>query len=85
MTRRRNVAEVELAPAPSGRARGLKCIDRDHRVLETESHRCKVCGAPAVESEEFHDDRAEPYCLRHLKALDPLAAELPEHIADNRS
>ena len=42
--------------------------------------RCNICGAPRVESGDGHDDATEPLCLRHLKALDPDAADLPEMV-----
>lgn len=45
--------------------------------------RCKICGAPAVASGDTHDDKADPLCLHHLKALDPEAAELPETVIAN--
>lgn len=46
--------------------------------------RCKICGAPRVDSGDGHDDEAEPLCLRHLKAFDPDAADLPEAVLNSR-
>ena len=37
---------------------------------------CRICGAPSVESDDGHDDAAEPYCISHLRRLDPDAALL---------